>query len=145
MARDFKHYITGTADHVYSLAIDHIQPEVRRPWETYNKFCLMRNFPRLKEVLLVFSSGSEKDAEGQDGQIEFVDPRADQEDIMKLMEHVTESFSYEVGYDLRPVSPGPKEEEADEEECDGYGEPRLALIPKTKATWHHQPMAVACI
>ncbi|KAH8900063.1 hypothetical protein GQ53DRAFT_609868, partial [Thozetella sp. PMI_491] len=97
-ARDFAQYITETAEHIHSLAIDHVPPEIRRPWETYSKFCLMRNFPYLRETFLVFPSGSEeRGIAGQGAQIEFMDPRADQGHILQLTEDVTEAFSYEVG------------------------------------------------
>ena len=143
-ARDFAQYVVDTVDHVHSLAIDHVQPEVRRPWETYNKFCLMRNFPLLKDAFLIFASASDDEGacEG-DGQIEFVDPRADQEHIMKLMEDVTESFSYEVGYDIRPTTP--KVEEKEDGEGDHCGQPHVALIPKTKTIWHQEHVTVSCI
>lgn len=111
-ARDFGTFVLSTAQHVHSLAIDHVKPEVRRPWETYSKFCLMRNFPRLREAFLVLADGTQTASSDLDdcgegsqrgdsdwGQIEFVDPRGNQQEIMRLMENVRESFSCEVGPD----------------------------------------------
>ncbi|KAK3352283.1 hypothetical protein B0T25DRAFT_419797, partial [Lasiosphaeria hispida] len=95
-ARYFGHYVLGTAEHVHCLAIDHVNPEIRRPWETYSKFCLMRNFPHLRETLLILSDDHHGHCEGQ---IEFVDPRGDQEDVMQVMENVRESFCCELGPD----------------------------------------------
>ncbi|KAK1755570.1 hypothetical protein QBC47DRAFT_191416 [Echria macrotheca] len=93
-ARDFAVLVRDTAEHVRSLAIDHVKPEIRRPWETYSKFCLMRNFPRLRETFLILADESQW---GQGEQVEFVDPRGDRDTIMRLMENVKESFVSEVG------------------------------------------------
>ncbi|KAJ4414310.1 hypothetical protein N0V85_003203 [Neurospora sp. IMI 360204] len=37
-ARDFGRYVLNTTELVKNLAIDHVRPEIRRPWETYSKF-----------------------------------------------------------------------------------------------------------
>ncbi|KAK3324603.1 hypothetical protein B0T19DRAFT_444011 [Cercophora scortea] len=124
-ARDFSQYVLDTVEHVHSLAIDHVKPEIRRPWETYNKFCLMRNFPDLNETFLILGSGPDDRDDDRDGQIEFVDPRGDPLAIMRLMENVKESFIYEVG----PTSFFESEKSAE-----SGNEPSLALIPKTKTT-----------
>ncbi|KAK5661263.1 hypothetical protein OQA88_11157 [Cercophora sp. LCS_1] len=130
-ARDFADLVRDTADHVHSLAIDHVRPEIRLPWETYSKFCLMRNFPQLREAFLILSDDSQG---GQGGQIEFVDPRGDKETIMRLMENVKESFDWEVGpacfeWD-RPAEVG----------CQSS----LELVPKTKlhCGWQQSVAAV---
>ncbi|KAK0620018.1 hypothetical protein B0T14DRAFT_407567, partial [Immersiella caudata] len=99
-ARDFGTFVTDTAQWVGSLAIDHVNPEIRRPWETYSKFCLMRNFPGLREVFLVVAGQEEEDGIGE-GEIEFVDPRGEPEEIMRLMDRVRESFCCEVGEEWR--------------------------------------------
>ncbi|KAK3312419.1 hypothetical protein B0H66DRAFT_398619 [Apodospora peruviana] len=166
-ARDFGQYVLDTAEHVRALAIDHVKPEVRRPWETYNKFCLMRNFPLLRETFLIISlppsrppsSYSDRSAESEEsyaagGQIEFVDPRGDQEVIMRLMENVKESFCYEVGHQSQVPSPLDKDEQPEDDGlADGHPEPYLSLVPKTKArvtthnthhSWSSQPAFVAC-
>jgi len=57
-ARDFSQYVVDTVQHVHAVAIDHVKPEIRRPWETYNKYCLLRNFPKLRETFLVISTPS---------------------------------------------------------------------------------------
>lgn len=43
----------GVLDQVQSIAIDHVDAVVKRPWESYNKASMLRGFPALKEVLLV--------------------------------------------------------------------------------------------
>ncbi|KAK4444932.1 hypothetical protein QBC34DRAFT_307878 [Podospora aff. communis PSN243] len=95
-ARDFGTFVMDTTQWVGSLAIDHVKPEVRRPWETYSKFCLMRNFPGLKEVLLVVAGQEEEDGRCG-GEIQFVDPRGEPGEVMRLMDRVRESFCCEVG------------------------------------------------
>jgi len=125
-ARDFGTFVHDTAQWVRRLAIDHVKAEVRRPWETYSKFCLMRNFPGLREAFLVIADGEEG---GKDtGAIEFVDPRGNEEEILMLMENVRERFSWEVG-------PGCFERwKAGEEEKESCG---LALVPKCKMAGGH--------
>ena len=82
-ARDFARHVLDTAEHVRRLAIDHVRPEVRRPWETYSKYWLMRGFPYLREAFLVL--GAEDDV-NRSGQIEFVDPRGSWAEIRAVME-----------------------------------------------------------
>ena len=124
-ARDFGQYVLNTTELVRNLAIDHVRPEIRRPWETYSKFCLIRSFPNLERAFLIldntttttststtataaitmgetlpeemdidYSSDEEEDDEDQ---IEFIDPTESKEEIMRLMENVSASFSHEVG------------------------------------------------
>jgi len=119
-ARDFARNVLDTTEHVRRLAIDHVRPEIRRPWETYSKYWLMRGFPYLREAFLVL--GADDGVEGR-GQIEFVDPRGSWRDIRAVMDKVKASFSCEVG-----------------SECVcwdgldlGQGGPCLELIPKAKA------------
>jgi hypothetical protein len=112
-----------------------VKPEVRRPWETYSKFCLMRNFPKLRETLLILAAADGDDENNQGGndwgQIEFVDPRGNWEAIMALMENVKESFNCEVGPDcFVEVDRDPSQSIGTERSsCCG---PCLELIPKSK-------------
>jgi hypothetical protein len=128
-ARDFSKFVPDTCELVRSLAIDHVPPQIRRPWETYNKFCLMRNFPALEQAILVLSSSANDRGHHVDGQVELVDPRGDQQAIMKLMDGVRESFRYELG--LRSMAL----------------EPCFELVPKTMnaGPWPCQQVSVACI
>lgn len=99
---------------VRRLAVDYVPPLIRRPWETYNKYCLMRAFEGLEEAFLIFNhngSGVKVEEEDEDRdrslskgygreerlEIEFIDPQGEREAIMQLMEGVRESFSFEVG------------------------------------------------
>ncbi|KAA8570673.1 hypothetical protein EYC84_000071 [Monilinia fructicola] len=40
-------------DDVKAIAIDHVDVEVKRPWESYNKATLIRSFPKLDLVKLI--------------------------------------------------------------------------------------------
>ncbi|KAM7198134.1 hypothetical protein V8F33_005192 [Rhypophila sp. PSN 637] len=172
-ARDFGQYVLDTVEHVHALAIDHVNPVIRRPWETYNKFCLMRTFPHLQEAFLILDSGSRPsspqqsseegqiaaaDYNGGGGQIEFVDPRGDPREIMRLMDMVRESFSYEVGQTQMPldkVEEWEDEQQQQQQHHSVWEQPYLALVPKTKVrtgaptararTWSTQPAFVACV
>jgi hypothetical protein len=55
-ARDFGRYVLSTTELVKNLAIDHVRPEIRRPWETYSKFCLIRSFPKLERAFLIWEN-----------------------------------------------------------------------------------------
>ncbi|KAM7198569.1 hypothetical protein V8F20_006099 [Naviculisporaceae sp. PSN 640] len=174
-ARDFGQYVLNTVDHVRALAIDHVNPVVRRPWETYNKFCLMRTFPNLREAFLILdfpspSSSPRHSGEydydaasataSENGQIEFVDPRGDPREIMGIMERVRESFDHEVGQSQFDAGPSPLEKvdnEWEQEEHSVWEQPYMALVPKTKVrtrtpdpptqarSWSMQPTFVACV
>ncbi|KAK2067616.1 hypothetical protein P8C59_001339 [Phyllachora maydis] len=146
-ARDFAHVVgPHTARLVHRLAIDHVAPEIRRPWETYNKFCLMRAFPALEEVYLVLTTTAAAEKRGQEGQrgrhrghVEFVDPRGDMEAIMKLMHNVRESFTYEVGEPVRLAreegSVGARKEEDGERDIDNVYRVYVALDMAIDRAW----------
>ena len=100
-ARSFPELVNDT-DVVIDLAIDYVEPAIRHPWETYNKFVLMRSCPKVQEVFLVINSSLEEDDGEQDGSrvLELVDPDIDEPTLGELMTVVKESFSYEAGVDL---------------------------------------------
>ncbi|KAI1497705.1 hypothetical protein F5X99DRAFT_357576 [Biscogniauxia marginata] len=114
------------ADDIVNLAIDHVSPTIRRPWETYNKYALMQSFPRVREVYLVLHDDPLADEEIH-GDVDLADPAGDVLDLCRLLSDVKESFSYEVGttHDV-----GEKEEVVEE--------PRLPpLVLKSIVTPHH--------
>lgn len=47
-------------DQLHRLAIDHVDPNLKRPWESYYKASFLRGFPCLRELILVLSPGEEK-------------------------------------------------------------------------------------
>ncbi|ORY63134.1 uncharacterized protein BCR38DRAFT_410094 [Pseudomassariella vexata] len=98
-SRDFAQLVTGTAE-VLNLAIDHVKPVIRRPWETYNKYVLMQSFPQVNEVSLVIGTPSESDSEPEGirhGYLQMAEPNGDPVSICRLLADLKESFSYEVG------------------------------------------------
>ncbi|CAJ2513789.1 Uu.00g019080.m01.CDS01 [Anthostomella pinea] len=116
------------ADDIVNLAIDHVQPTVRRPWETYSKYALMQSFPRVREVFLVLDTGLPAD-EDCHGDVGLADPAGDMSDLCRLLADVKESFTYEVGGAYKI---GEKEDEFVEQ-------PRLPpLVLKSKVMSGHQ-------
>lgn len=97
-SRDFAQLVTDAAE-VKNLALDHVNPLVRRPWETYNKYALMQSFPEVAEVYLVLAE-PEPEPEEKHGFLALAEPRGDPGCIYKLLADVKESFSYEVGLDF---------------------------------------------
>ncbi|ETS83750.1 hypothetical protein PFICI_05626 [Pestalotiopsis fici W106-1] len=105
-ARDFAELCTGASE-VVNLALDHVNPAIRKPWETYNKYALMSSFPKVMEVYLVLDSVVNCDrAVGNNGNsakhgfIKLAEPLGDPTEICKLLQDVKMSFTYEVGADF---------------------------------------------
>ncbi|KAI1344600.1 hypothetical protein F5Y15DRAFT_116381 [Xylariaceae sp. FL0016] len=125
-ARSFTELVQD-ADDIANLAIDHVRPAIRRPWETYNKFALMQSFPRVKEVYLVLGTGLPAEEECH-GDVGLVEPAGDVMDLCRLLADVKDSFTYEVGTNHKV---GDKGEEFVEQ-------PRLPpLVLKSKVSTHH--------
>jgi len=174
-ARDFGTYVLNTTDLIKNLAIDHVRPEIRRPWETYSKFCLIRSFPNLERAFLILDNSTttatptptaaatitmgeivpdqmdvEEEEEEEEDQIEFIDPTESKEEIMRLMENVSASFTHEVGvgvitrFEEENGRGNDQRASARQQHLDccldhargGSGD-ELALIPKTKVHHHH--------
>lgn len=192
-ARDFGQYVLNTTDLIRNLAIDHVRPEIRRPWETYSKFCLIRSFPKLERAFLILDNTTttiitttaaastisstatatatitmgddtpmggmeeggvedEEAEEEEEDQIEFIDPTESKEEIMRLMENVSASFTHEVGVGVKArFESGGKEDDMGivsqqqqhhfdcclDHASRGGDEQQLALIPKTKVLHHY--------
>ncbi|KAK7753683.1 hypothetical protein SLS62_004305 [Diatrype stigma] len=99
-ARSFPELVRDT-DKVIDLAIDYVEPTIRHPWETYNKFVLMRSCPKVQEVFLVINSDySTAWNEGSTRTVELIDPDIDAPALADLLVAVKESFSFEAGVDL---------------------------------------------
>lgn len=127
-ARDFARLIPDTARSVLSLAIDHVKTDVIRPWEPYNKFCIIQSFPNLQQAFLVVGSvhdGKINDDDDDDfnSGIEFVDPKGDPATILRMIDGVLESFCYELG----PITCG-----LGRKEDVWFSPPIPSLIPKAK-------------
>ncbi|KAK4199447.1 hypothetical protein QBC40DRAFT_176377 [Triangularia verruculosa] len=132
-------------EHVTKVAVDYVSPDVRKEWEVYNKYSLLKAFPNLEEGYLVINSAAASyDDDRQSSlvrEIELIDPRGDKAEIIGIMERVRESFCYE----LPPPSPVPEqengevaakmEEKEEEEEKEKWVDGRieyngLELVPK---------------
>jgi hypothetical protein len=84
--RDFRTLIRdneGLMDNVRSVAIDHVDVEVKRPWESYNKATLVRGFKKLENVILVLcqNDGREK-AWGKS--VSFVHPSERFQEVLRF-------------------------------------------------------------
>ncbi|KAK4456848.1 hypothetical protein QBC42DRAFT_342114 [Cladorrhinum samala] len=109
-ARDFGTLPIPGLSKIQKVAVDYVLPEIRREWEAYSKFCLVRGFKGLREGGLVIGTERERlpVGETQDGghqhqqqsQMELREPRGDKEGVRRIMEIVRESFRVEgVGED----------------------------------------------
>ncbi|RDW69457.1 hypothetical protein BP6252_08477 [Coleophoma cylindrospora] len=91
--RDFRSYLADPRilDDVRYLALDHVDVEVKRPWESYNKAALIRDFPMLKEMFLVLCErGRSKGGKHED--VIFAAPREDPEDLLRMWVDFRQAF-----------------------------------------------------
>jgi len=92
--RDFRHLLINdrVLDEVKSIAIDHVDVEIKRPWEAYNKVALLRSLPNLNEVILVVGCG---DSVGLGGMEHFAEPRHDPEQSLRIWAEFRQSIVME--------------------------------------------------
>jgi hypothetical protein len=94
-SRDFRSFLAQgereVLNELKSIAVDHVDVEIKRPWESYNKASLIRSFPRLEEVVLVMCNGR-KPSVGLDPRFEFVEPKGDQEGLLRTWVDFRQSF-----------------------------------------------------
>jgi len=140
VAREFDDYILHTAEHIQELAVDHVTADVLRPWEPYNKLCLLQGFPNLRHAYMVIGSEGERTG-GHDktGSIELTlrEPEADPFAVTQIMDEVTESF-------YRELELGAWDLKADE--TAELVSPVPLLVPKSKSlrSWGEYSQMVAC-
>jgi len=114
--RDFKNLVKdeeGVLDEVRRLAIEHVDPEVKRPWESYNKASLLREFRNLEEVVLVLLTVKDETI-GVDEDVKFVEPKGELEVLLRMWidfgqsvvveEKLLESVCREMGKEYEPWS-----------------------------------------
>lgn len=79
--RDFKSFLVNPQelDYISELALDYVETEEKRPWETYDKSVLIRSFPNLKIVTLVlgWKPGHEGHQNGRKEEVGFGNARDD--------------------------------------------------------------------
>jgi hypothetical protein len=89
--RDFKKLVrdeTGLLDEVRHVAIDHVQLDIKRPWESYNKAMFLRSFRKLEEVTLVLSNENLP----SNKEMLFQDPKVDPERLLRIWYYFRQSF-----------------------------------------------------
>ncbi|KAK4228827.1 hypothetical protein QBC38DRAFT_135710 [Podospora fimiseda] len=110
-ARDFCELPIPGIEKIQKVAVDFVSPEIRREWEAYSKFCLVKGFKGLKEAGLVIG----EENSGEEEEIGLKEPTGDKEGVVRIMEIVRESFRVEeetdewgkfeidTGLELRPL------------------------------------------
>lgn len=114
--RDFKSFVCDPShllDQVRMIAIDHVDVEVKRPWESYNKASLIRGFKNLEQVVLVLCQKDRGMGAGWKETL-FVNPKETVEEVLKfwidfrqtflLEERRLEEICREVGRDYEKFS-----------------------------------------
>ncbi|APA12828.1 hypothetical protein sscle_10g075980 [Sclerotinia sclerotiorum 1980 UF-70] len=94
--RDFRTFLNTPEllDDVKAIAIDHVDVEVKRPWESYNKATLLRSFPNLDLVKLIIRENQRACGKVNED-FEFVEPRMEPEDILRIWVDFKQSFMRE--------------------------------------------------
>ncbi|TGO49835.1 hypothetical protein BOTNAR_0415g00010 [Botryotinia narcissicola] len=91
--RDFRTFLNTPEllDDVKAIGIDHVDVEIKRPWESYNKATLMLSFPNLDLVKLIIGE-ERRTCPRLDEDFEFVEPRMEPEDILRIWVAFKQSF-----------------------------------------------------
>jgi len=91
--RDFRNFLVrpDTLDNVQFLALDHVDVEVKRPWESYNKITFIQGFPQLERVTLVLCD-NRKPSVVMEKEVELAEPGQDIESIMRIWFDFRQSF-----------------------------------------------------
>jgi len=87
--RDFKTIVKdehGLLDEVRRLAIEHVDAAVKRPWESYNKASLLREFQNLQEIVLVLLTAEDNEDENvvPDEKVVFVEPKGEMQVVLRM-------------------------------------------------------------
>jgi len=97
-------------DEVRSIALDYVDVNIKRPWESYNKACLIRSFPNLDEISLVIRSAEssatavqrledvmepQKSEKLYEDRIEFAQPKDNPEMLLRWWAGFRHSFAME--------------------------------------------------
>jgi len=111
--RDFRQLIHDPSNLLTQLryvAIDHVNVDVKRPWESYNKAVFLRSFKHLDEIALILNadgtgagdvaslSSSEDLSEAKNhnrGKLIFSELRIDPERLLKIWYYFRQSFMME--------------------------------------------------
>jgi hypothetical protein len=87
--RDFRSYLKWPeeCDTVRWLGLDFVERNVKRPWETYDKAILIKSFPKLELLFVVFGSREEKGLQARHcgKEIMFVKPKVGKKEIGRVL------------------------------------------------------------
>lgn len=124
--RDFPTFLAKPEllDDVKTIAIDHVDVEIKRPWESYNKATLMRSFPNLDMVKLVIKE-DKRVCGGLEEDFEFVEPKMDPEHVLRIWVDFKQSFVREERT-LKEIAEG------QEMEYMGWALPTVRILTKVK-------------
>ncbi|KAB8297680.1 hypothetical protein EYC80_001488 [Monilinia laxa] len=124
--RDFRTFLNKPEllDDVKAIAIDHVDVEVKRPWESYNKATLIRSFPKLDLVKLIIRE-EKMECGGLNEDFEFVEPKMEPEDILRTWVDFKQSFMREE-ITLKEIA------EVSEREYMGWALPTVRIQTKVK-------------
>ena len=136
--REFGRYILNTTEHIRELAVDHVSGEIIRPWEPYNKLCLLQGFPNLRYAYMVIGSDGEQGNSDTPGSIELTEPEADPLSVTQIMDGIVESFYREIELEVCTQ---------DVKDSTGPMSPVPLLVPKSKSlrSWGEYSHMVACV
>jgi hypothetical protein len=103
--RDFRELVNDEGREIFNevntVAIDHVDVDIKRPWESYNKASFIRSFRNLSEVVLVvgeekrpglFKEWLDEEDEAIKEGVEFVQPRVDPELLLRFWAGFRQSF-----------------------------------------------------
>ncbi|KAL5325638.1 hypothetical protein ACEPPN_006766 [Leptodophora sp. 'Broadleaf-Isolate-01'] len=110
--RDFRQLVldpTGLLDQVRCVAIDHVNVDVKRPWESYNKAVFLRSFKHLDEINLILNADgtgagdasslphdqSTESKRQKEEKVIFDELRIDPERLLKIWYYFRQSFMVE--------------------------------------------------
>lgn len=100
--RDLVHDPEKLLDQVRCVAIDHVNVDVKRPWESYNKAALLRGFKNLDQVLLILNqdgSGAGDEGEGEGNfegrEVDFLEPKVEPEGLLRIWYCFRQGFMME--------------------------------------------------
>ncbi|KAG9238485.1 hypothetical protein BJ875DRAFT_40012 [Amylocarpus encephaloides] len=92
--RDFRKLVRddeGALDEIKRVAIDSVDLDIKRPWESYNKASFLRGFSNLEEVILVMPGDKIRLEE----HVEFVSARDDTEKLLRTWVTFRQAFNME--------------------------------------------------
>jgi hypothetical protein len=95
--RDFRRLVVdeeAILDQVRKVAIEHVDLNIKRPWESYNKAALVRSFRKLEEVVLVLLD-NEREQIGYDEEEEFVPTKVHPEKLLRMWVDFRQAFIME--------------------------------------------------